>query len=83
MKAIITNTDVLAVYFNEYFEVLYRYAYTILRDSDDAKDADLARLRISSVFDNKRLEYVLDVIISTLNLNYTYLNSDEISIEAE
>lgn len=47
------------------------------------KDTALARLRISSVFDNKRLEYVLDVITSTLNLKYTYLNSDEISIEAE
>lgn len=47
------------------------------------KDTTLAQLRISSVFDNKRLEYVLDVITSTLNLKYTYLNSDEISIEAE
>lgn len=39
MKAITTNTDVLAGYFNEYFEVLHRYAYTILKDSDEAKDA--------------------------------------------
>ncbi|WPQ62117.1 sigma factor [Chitinophaga sancti] len=39
MKAIITNTDVLAGYLNEYFEILHRYAYTILKDSDEAKDA--------------------------------------------
>ncbi|WP_343667739.1 FecR domain-containing protein [Chitinophaga sp.] len=47
------------------------------------KDAALAQLRISSIFDNKSLEYILEVITSTLNLKYTYLNADEISIEAE
>lgn len=47
------------------------------------KDTTLAQLRLSSMFDNKRLEYVLEVLTTTLNLKYTYLNSDEISIEAE
>ncbi|MBV8253385.1 MAG: RNA polymerase sigma-70 factor [Chitinophaga sp.] len=30
---------VVVQYFNAYFEVLHRYAYTILRDNDEAKDA--------------------------------------------
>lgn len=38
MKEVITDTHVLAGYFNEYFEVLHRYAYTILKDNDEAKD---------------------------------------------
>ncbi|WP_343667738.1 RNA polymerase sigma-70 factor [Chitinophaga sp.] len=38
MKDVITNTGVLEGYFNEYFEVLHRYAYTILKDNDEAKD---------------------------------------------
>lgn len=47
------------------------------------KDPALAQLRTSSIFDNKQLDYILEVIASTLNLKYTYSNSDEIYIEAE
>jgi RNA polymerase sigma-70 factor (ECF subfamily) len=38
VKDAIINTGTLASYFNEYFEVLHRYAYTMLKDSDEAKD---------------------------------------------
>lgn len=47
------------------------------------KDPALAQLRTSSLFDNKQLEYILEVIASTLNLKYTYIQPDEIYIEAE
>jgi ferric-dicitrate binding protein FerR (iron transport regulator) len=47
------------------------------------KDPALAQLRTSSIFDNKQLDYILEVIASTLNLKYTYLHPDEIYIEAE
>ncbi|SEW37733.1 RNA polymerase sigma-70 factor [Chitinophaga arvensicola] len=33
------NAGVVVQYFNAYFEVLHAYAYTILRDNDEAKDA--------------------------------------------
>lgn len=33
------DTGVIVNYFNTYFEVLHYYAYTILKDNDDAKDA--------------------------------------------
>ena len=35
----ITDNRLLEEYFYEYFEVLHRYAYTLLKDSDEAKDA--------------------------------------------
>ena len=38
MKDVKTDTQLLEQYFYEYFEVLHRYAYTILKDSDEAKD---------------------------------------------
>lgn len=38
MKETITDTGTLELYFHEYFEVLHRYAYTLLKDSDEAKD---------------------------------------------
>jgi len=36
--ALTTDHHLLEQYFHEYFEVLHRYAYTILKDNDDAKD---------------------------------------------
>lgn len=33
------DTGVIVHYFNTYFEVLHYYAYTILKNNDDAKDA--------------------------------------------
>jgi ferric-dicitrate binding protein FerR (iron transport regulator) len=45
------------------------------------KDPEIASLRISSNFDNKSLDYILQVIATTLNVNYTYLNQDEIYFE--
>jgi ferric-dicitrate binding protein FerR (iron transport regulator) len=45
------------------------------------KDPEIASLRISSNFDNKSLDYILQVIASTLNVNYTYSNEDEIYFE--
>ncbi len=34
----ITDSHVLEGYFRQYFEVLHRYAYTIVKDSEEAKD---------------------------------------------
>jgi transmembrane sensor len=45
------------------------------------KDPEIASLRISSNFDNKSLDYILQVIATTLNVNYTYSNQDEIYFE--
>lgn len=45
------------------------------------KDPALAALRISSVFEGKTLDYMLEVITSTLNLQYSYIHADEILIE--
>lgn len=47
------------------------------------KDPALAQLRTSSIFDNKQFDYILEVIASTLGLKYTYIQPDEIYIEAE
>lgn len=47
------------------------------------QDPAMADLRISSVFENKPLDYMLEVITSTLNLKYSYRNRDEIYIEEE
>jgi len=47
------------------------------------QDPAMADLRISSVFENKPLDYMLEVISSTLNLKYSYRHPDEIYIEAE
>jgi ferric-dicitrate binding protein FerR (iron transport regulator) len=47
------------------------------------QDPAMAELRISSVFENKPLDYMLEVITSTLNLKYSYRNGDEIYIEEE
>lgn len=38
-KKSITDSRLLEQYFYEYFEVLHRYAYTLLKDNDDAQDA--------------------------------------------
>jgi RNA polymerase sigma-70 factor (ECF subfamily) len=35
---LINDTHLLEQYFHEYYEVLHRYAYTIIKDNDDAKD---------------------------------------------
>jgi RNA polymerase sigma-70 factor (ECF subfamily) len=35
----ITDSHLLEQYFYSYFEVLHRYAYTLLKDNDEAKDA--------------------------------------------
>jgi RNA polymerase sigma-70 factor (ECF subfamily) len=35
---LINDHHLLEQYFHEYFEVLHRYAYTLLKDNDDAKD---------------------------------------------
>ncbi|SFW62619.1 FecR family protein [Chitinophaga sancti] len=43
----------------------------------------MADLRISSVFENQALDYILEVITSTLNLKYAYRNPGEIYIEEE
>lgn len=43
----------------------------------------MASLRLSSVFEDKTLDYMLEVITSTLNLKYTYRTADEILIEEE
>lgn len=45
------------------------------------KDADIASLRISSSFENKTLDYILEVIATTLNITFTYSNQDEIYFE--
>ena len=34
----IADSSLLESYFNDFFEGLHRYAYTLLRDNDDAKD---------------------------------------------
>lgn len=47
------------------------------------QDPAMAALRISSIFENKPLDYMLEVITSTLNLKFTYRNKDEILIEEE
>mgnify|MGYP001082084773 CR=1 FL=1 len=47
------------------------------------QDPAMATLRTSSVFENKTLDYMLEVITSTLNLKYSYRNPGEILIEAE
>ena len=48
------------------------------------KDPALASLRITSIFHNKpTLNNILEVITTTLNLKYSYLNADEIIIEEE
>lgn len=47
------------------------------------KDPAMATLRTSSVFEHKTLDYMLEVITSTFNLKYAYINKDEILIEAE
>jgi ferric-dicitrate binding protein FerR (iron transport regulator) len=47
------------------------------------KDSAMATLRTSSLFENKTLDYMLEVITSTFNLKYSYINADEILIEAE
>lgn len=47
------------------------------------KDPELAQLKTSSIFENKPLDYILEVVASTFNLKYTYLNSNEIYIEEE
>lgn len=38
LREAIIDGDVLEGYFRQYFEVLHRYAYTIVKDSDEAKD---------------------------------------------
>lgn len=43
----------------------------------------MAALRLTSIFEDKTLDYMLEVITSTLNLKYTYRNADEILIEEE
>jgi ferric-dicitrate binding protein FerR (iron transport regulator) len=45
------------------------------------KDTDIASLRISSTFENKPLDYILQVIATTLNITFTYSNQDEIYFE--
>jgi|GEM_PF-2177894 len=45
------------------------------------KDPEIASLRISSNFENKSLDYILQIIASTLDVNYTYSNQDEIYFE--
>lgn len=37
-RELINDNQLLEQYFHEYFEVLHRYAYTLLKDNDDAKD---------------------------------------------
>lgn len=38
ISSITADSHLLESYFNAYFEGLHRYAYTLLRDNDDAKD---------------------------------------------
>lgn len=45
------------------------------------KDPEIASLRISSNFNNKSLDYILQIIATTLDVNYTYSNQDEIYFE--
>jgi len=46
------------------------------------RDPEIATLKISSNFDNKSLDYILEVIAITLNVKYTSnLNNDEIYFE--
>jgi ferric-dicitrate binding protein FerR (iron transport regulator) len=46
------------------------------------RDAEISKLKISSNFENKPLEYILEVIATTLNLDYTTNQSnDEIYFE--
>lgn len=39
---------------------------------------ELAALKMSSVFENQSLEYILEVIAATLNIQYTYAGNNEI-----
>lgn len=41
------------------------------------RDAEIAKLKISSNFENKPLEYILEVIATTLNLTYTTNQTDD------
>ncbi len=46
------------------------------------RDPEIAKLKISSNFENKPLEYILEVIATTLNINYTTNHTnDEIYFE--
>lgn len=42
------------------------------------RDATMAGLKMSSVFENQSLDYILEVIAATLNIEYTYEGNNEI-----
>jgi transmembrane sensor len=45
------------------------------------RNPSTSRLRVSSVFENQSLDYILEVLATTLDLRYTYVTQDEIIFE--
>jgi ferric-dicitrate binding protein FerR (iron transport regulator) len=78
------NSQIFAFYFNfenEDLKTVAAYLSEAYHKKIYFKDTGIDTLRISSNFENKPLDYILEVIATTLNITFTYSNQDEIYFE--
>lgn len=66
---------------NEQLETVAAYLSKAYHKKIIIKDPALRSLRISSIFEDKPLHYILEVITGTLNIRFTYGAQDEIYLD--